>query len=128
MKNKIPTEPKEKKLLWVMLIFFVLAMLTIGKGIYNQSHGINQDRFLIPVVLLFFAGTFLTFSYAAFKLYKFVPDSFTLIYPFIVMLIKHMTTLSEEECKNMATKVIGIILFVTSLAFIAFAIFSLTVT
>jgi hypothetical protein len=121
----LPAEPKEKRLLSVMIGFFILAMLTIGAGIYNQSYGINQDRILVPLLLLFFAGMFLSFSYAAFKLYKFVPDSFLFIYPFIVMLIRYLTSLSEEECKNMATRVIGIILLLTSLAFIAFAIFSL---
>jgi hypothetical protein len=121
----LPAEPKEKRLLSVMIGFFVLAIFTIGKGIYNQSYGINQDRILVPLLLLFFAAFFLTYSFAAFKLHKFVPDSFAIIYPFLIMLIKHMTTLSEEECKNMATRVIGIILLLSSLVFIAFAIFSL---
>jgi hypothetical protein len=124
----LPAEPKEKRLLSVMIGFFVLAMFTIGTGIYNQSNGINQDKILVPLLLLFFAGMFLTFSYAAFKLYKFVPDSLLFIYPFIVMFIRYLTSLSEEACKNMATRVIGVILLLSSIVFIAFAVFSLTVT
>ena len=125
MKITSPKEPKEKITIAILLLFFLLAMVTIGKGIYNQSHGINEDRYLVPLVLFFFSAVMFTFSFATLKGNNYFPGSIPVFYPIFEWVIKNTTSLSEEKRKRLLSIIFGVLGLITVLVFITFAVISI---
>lgn len=51
--------PAERRIEWLLLVIALLSFAVVGKGIYNQSTGINQDSVLTPILFVLYGVFFL---------------------------------------------------------------------
>jgi hypothetical protein len=62
MKQDFHLNADEQRLEWILLLLFVLLALTIGTGVYCQSHNISIDQFLIPTFFTICGTYFLLYG------------------------------------------------------------------
>ena len=117
---------KEKKQEWLMLGFALAAFITIGIGVYTQTHQINKDYILIPLCMAMFGCYTLIYSINGFTsgnlVYKWTPF---FIFQLIVFLIKTVASTAKEKATILSTKLLAVAGLIVSIIMFAFAALTL---
>ncbi len=109
MRQYFQLDAKEKKQEWLMLIFAILALLTIAKGLYNQYHNIDQDHILIPLLLIMFGLYFFVYSINGLTKGNLIPK-WTPFYLFQIMIFftKKIGSNTRDKARILSIKLLGI--------------------
>jgi len=126
MRN-VKLNSREKKDQTVLRILLILIAIVIAKGIYNDSHHINQDYILMPLVLNLSALFCIIYSINAFTtgniVYKWAATS---IFSYIFLQVKRRTTKTDDEAIKFTIRLFGFfVLFLAAIAFIKEVVFFL---
>lgn len=117
MKVKHVLTKKEQKLEWIILAIALLSFAIIGKGVYNETHSINQDYILLPILLLTYALFFSLLGSNAF----FEGNVLRKWMPFLFLGIKQASSgsLTEKSKSFKYAKILGFVnLFIGGILFI----------
>jgi peptidoglycan/LPS O-acetylase OafA/YrhL len=108
MKVYFELDPKEKKQEWLLLSLFILFAFTVGKGVYNQTHHIDQDNILIPLFFFIGGSFFLLYGLNGLRkgnlIQKWTP---AYLFNFLVFILNRIFSLPKEKGKSLVARILG---------------------
>jgi hypothetical protein len=119
MKQYFELDAKEKRLEWILLLLFILFAMTIGVGVYTQSHNMDFDRILIPGFFSISGTIFLLYGLNGVTkrnlIQKYTPFY---IYNILQYLIERLGSVEKEKAKSSVANILGICgLFISVICF-----------
>jgi len=126
MKQYFELDANEKRLEWTLLVLFILFAITIGVGVYTQSHDMNLDRILIPVFFSISGLFFLLYGLNGVSkknlIQKWTPFY---IYNILQYFSERLGSVEKVKAKSSVAKILGICGLLISAICFSFAIWDI---
>lgn len=127
MQQYFQLDKKEKTQEWILLSLSIVSFLTIGKGLYNQYHNIDQDEILIPLILIIYVGIFLLYGINGITKGN-LTATWTpfFIFEIIIFFVRKLGSLTREKARIFTVQLLGTVGLIISIGFFITTIIILT--